>query len=268
MASAPTRRVLPSATPYKYEEIDGFLQLPSRRGRDADQAYRSITLPTDGADSDSDSEPSDDHQGDASSSDDDEPEGTFLTAHQETMKRLEQQLTTNPLLVSNWLLLLSHTLSTIPITSKNATKARSEITLSILGRALSAHPSNASSKVLRLKYLRAGEDSWHESKLRAEWEDALKLGDIDVWMEWLMWRIRKGKNGIDGVVQDATRALAALPDDEDSEVGKIRIFWRVAVAFQDAGRFPSSLNNPYTNQLWMLGFSERATALFQAQAEL
>ena len=69
----------------------------------------------------------------------------------------------------------------------------------------------------------------------AEWEGALKLGGIDIWMEWLEWRIRTSVGGIDQVVRDATRALKALGNSEDSELDRLRIVWRVAVAFQEAG---------------------------------
>lgn len=228
LAAAPTRSLITSESKYKYEEKDGFLRLPSCRGRQTDeQLYRTITLAKDNSDSDSESS-------DGSSDEDDD--GTPpLTSHQQTLKSLEQQLTSNPSSASTWISLVSQTLSTIPDTSKNATAARSEITVSILSRALSAHPQNHTSRILRLKYLKAGEEIWHESKLRAEWDDALKIGGIDIWMEWLEWRIRKGAKRINGVVDDALRVLKTLGDDETDEIGKLRVFWRVAVAFHNAG---------------------------------
>ena len=146
------------------------------------------------------------------------------------MKSLEQQLSHNPSAITTWLSLLSHSLATIPLTSNNATKARSEITLSILSRALSAHPDNTSS-ILLLKYLKAGEEIWQGYKLSAEWEDALKVGGAELWMEWSEWRIRRGGKGIEGIVKDAARVLKAL----DDETSKVRLLWRVAVAFQNAG---------------------------------
>lgn len=168
-----------------------------------------------------------------------------MTSHQQTLKALDRELSSDPSSVPTWLSLLSQTLSTIPLSSRNATKARSEITLSILSRALS---QNAQSKELWLRYLRAGEDTWHESKLRAEWEDALKVsGGVEIWMEWLELRIRKASGGIAGIVEDAERVLGALNGDE---MGRLRVFWRVAVVLQNAG------------------YTERATAMFQAQAEL
>ena len=233
LTSAPTRRLLSSSNPYKYEEIDGFLRLPSRRSRIDDQAYRSITRTRHPSNSDSGSSASDNEQ----SSTDDDSDSTRLTYYQETSKSLDLQLNADPSSVKTWLSLLSHSLSTIPVTSKNATKARSEVTLSIMSRALSVHPQNAASKILRLKYLTAGEDIWHESKLRAEWEDAWKVGGVEIWMEWLEWRIRSGNKGINGVVEDGIRVLTALGTEEGNELGKVRVFWRLVVAFQNAGEY-------------------------------
>lgn len=76
---------------------------------------------------------------------------------------------------------------------------------------------------------------WHESKLRAEWESSFKDGGVEILMEWLEWQTRKGQNGMDGVVDSAVRALDRLGSDEEAEVGKIRIFWRVALAMKNAG---------------------------------
>ncbi|KAH9837066.1 NRDE-2, necessary for RNA interference-domain-containing protein [Rhodofomes roseus] len=240
----PTRRLLASSEDkYKYDEVEGFLRISSGRERKGDPSYRSITASRHDANAD-ESESSED-EGEESSGDDSDT--TPMTSLQVTLKSLEERLSADPASVPTWLSLLSHTLSTVPITSKNAPKARSEITLSILQRALSAHPQNASSKVLRLRYIKAGEETWHESKLRAEWEDALKVGGIEMWMEWLDWRIRKGEKGVEGIVEDAKRVLGAVIGDE---IGMLRVLWRVAVGFRDAG------------------YVERATALFQAQAEL
>ncbi|KAJ7706309.1 NRDE-2, necessary for RNA interference-domain-containing protein [Mycena rosella] len=235
----PTRSfVNATASSSKYEEHDGFLRLPTRSVQD--QSYRSIENTNANSDSESNSGESD------INSSGEEESTTNYSSHQTTLTFINEQLTADPHSISNWLLLLSHTLLNIPTTSKNATRARSEISISILARALAAAGGN--SYVLRLKYLQAGEEIWHESKLRAEWEDALRnVQGAGIWMEWFEWRIRKSNKGIAAVVEDAKRALAALPHDE---VGQVRIFWRLAVAFQHTG------------------FGERATAMFQAQAEL
>ena len=120
--------------------------------------------------------------------------------------------------------------------------ARSDITVSIIARALSADPQNKLDRHLRLTYLRAGEDIWHESKLRSEWEDALKVGGADIQLEWLDWKIRNGNKGIDGVLDSAARALADLGTGEEANIGKVRIFWRVAVAMKNAGMLKKLTN--------------------------
>jgi hypothetical protein len=183
----------------------------------------------------SDSSPS---ESDDDSHDSDVDDTPVLSAQQESLKLLEQDLEANPHAVSQWLTLLNQTLSTIPFTSKNAVKARSEITVSIITRALSADPQNHLDRHLRLTYLRAGENIWHESKLRSEWEDALKVGGVNIQLEWLEWKIRSGNIGIDGVLESAARALTELGiGGEEADIGKVRIFWRVAVAIKNAGVF-------------------------------
>jgi hypothetical protein len=226
LAAAPKRRLLKSTDPGKYEEGDGFIRVPSRRGRKTDQDYRSITKHPAGSDSDSaasdtDQPSTDDHDGSA-----------HTTSYQETMKSLDQKLTADPSSIPTWLSLLSHSLSTIPLTSKNAIHARSEIVVSIMSRAIAAHPNNSSSNALRLQHLMAGEEIWHESKLRAEWEGALKIGGAEIWMEWLEWRMRSKNRGVYGMVEDAHRILQSLGTDE---LGKVRVLWRIAVAFRNAG---------------------------------
>lgn len=213
---------------YKYKEIDGFLRLTSRSSQNIEQAFRPISMGEAGSDSELSAS---DAEGESSGDD----HGPTLTSHQLAIKALEESLTADPSSVKTWLSLVAESLSVVPLTSKNANKTRSEITLSILSRAREAHPRNLRSPVLWLKYLRAGEEVWRQTELVAEWEDALKLGGIDIWMEWLEWRIRTCVGGIDQVVCDATRALKALGSSEDIELGRLRIVWRVAIAFQEAG---------------------------------
>jgi len=228
LLAAPSRRLVASADNYRYKEVDGFLRLTSRPSQNNDQVFRPISRGE--ASSDSEHSASD---AEGESSDDDH--APILTSHQLAIKALEENLIADPSSVQTWLSLVAQSLSVVPLTSKNANKTRSEITLSVLSRARTAHPSNLRSPTLSLRYLRAGEELWHQTKLVAEWEDTLKLGGIDIWMEWLEWRIRTSVGGIDQVVWDATRALKALGSSEDSELDRLRIVWRVAVAFQEAG---------------------------------
>ncbi|EIW86838.1 hypothetical protein CONPUDRAFT_134183 [Coniophora puteana RWD-64-598 SS2] len=237
----PKRRLISTRDTYKYPEVDGFLRVVHKSMHD-DTVDRSVYERDDESDTDFPSDSSDgsaDHAG-----------GRFLTATQLAIKCLEDELLLSPSSESCWLSLVSHSLSLVPTTTKNGLRTRAEIKVSILMRALQASRSNANNRVLRLNYLRAGQQVWHESKLRAEWESALQIGGIDLWMAWLEWRLHLAKDSISGIVQDATRVLTALGDDESAELSKLRVMWRVALAFQQAG------------------FYERATALFQAQAEL
>ena len=200
----------------------------SNKPRQDDQAYREIEL----AKQDPDSDESDVSEESASSGD--ESDTTSLTSLQSTLKALEERLASNPTDISTWLSLLSHTLSTVPITSKNASRARAEISLSVLRRAMSTHPSNLRSKVLWLKYMKAGEEVWEPEKLGMEWEDAIKVDDIEIWMAWLDWRVRKTSNILQSIVEDVGRISRALIPRGD-EVGQLRVFWRAAVAVRDAG---------------------------------
>ena len=210
----------------KYIEIDGFLRLPSEK---KDSGYRQDTDSL-GTDSETEETPR---------LPDNEPPESHLDSvnpHQATFRSLEQDLKGDPSSISSWLTLVSRTVSRIDPTSKNAAKARADITISILDRALSAHPKNAHSKRLRLKYLRAGSEIWPKTKTGEEWEDFLKQADADIWMEWLEWRIGEGTD-LPGAFDSASRILKALADTEDDEMGKVRVLWRLAVACQQAGMF-------------------------------
>lgn len=253
MLEAPPKRsfVTGGEDNYKYEEVDGFLRLPSRRDATKRQDYRAITKGEANADSDASS--SDDDRDASSTTDSDSDDGeVHLTSHQLAVKRAEQGIATDSSDLAAWFSLLSLSLSTIPPLSKGADKARGEITISVIERAFKVTPRNEASVRLWLKYLPAAEDLWDARQVEDAWEKALqKAGkgpsQADIWMAWLDWRIRRGADGVDGVVKAAVRAMAALVFDEK---GRLRVLWRTAVAFRDAG------------------FTERATALFQAEAEL
>ncbi len=213
---------------YRYREIDGFLRIATKRTPNDDQAYREIELSKQPYDSDN----SEDSEESASS--DDDADTIPLSSLQSTLKSLEEKLAADPQDVSNWLSLLSHTLSTVPIASKHAHRVRADLTLSVLERALSAHPNNARSKTLRLKYIRAGEELWQRDELSAKWEDAVKVDDTEIWIAWLDWRVRNTSNLLESIVEDYARVTKALMSRGD-EIGLLRSFWRAAVALRDAG---------------------------------
>ena len=223
----PERRLKPLKSLKLGNEEDGMIRLPSSKSsQKPEDSYRSIIGPNA-----SDSYTSSSENGASSSDEDDQ---SSLTALQETLKTLEGDIIANPADVDKWLALLYQTLSTTPTTSKNATKVRSEITLSVLSRAMAANPDNKKNKVLRILYLKACEEVCQEDRLRAEWGEAFKDGDIEILMEWLEWQIRKGLGGLDGLVTSAVEALGRLERDAD-EGAKVRIFWRIALAIRSAG---------------------------------
>ena len=149
-----------------------------------------------------------------------------------TIKKLEEKLRWDPSSVQSWLSLLSHSISTVPLDAKNSARARAEIAESILSRAVSAHPSNKASIPLRLKYLKSGEHVWGEKKLQYEWDDALTLGSVEVWMTWLDWKLSTSRGGLDGAMQNFAHALKQL---RHTEIGCLRVQWRAAVILQQAG---------------------------------
>lgn len=162
------------------------------------------------------------------------PETPVLTSKQMAIKKLEEKLREDPSSVQSWLSLLSHSISAIPLDTKNAAKVRAEIAESILSRATSAHPSNKTSITLRLKYLRAGEEVWDEKKLQYEWDDALALRSTEVWMAWLDWKFSRSRSGLEGIMEDAAHALEQL---RHTETGSLRVQWRAAVVLQQAGMY-------------------------------
>lgn len=158
----------------------------------------------------------------------------ILTSRQIAIKKLEEKLRGDPHSVQSWLSLLSHSISAVPLDTKNAAKARAEIAESILSRAVS---SNKTSINLRLKYLRAGEEVWEEKKLQYKWDDALALRSTEVWMAWLDWKLSRSRNGLEGVMEDVAHALEQL---RHTEIGSLRVQWRAAVVLQQAGKHKRS----------------------------
>ncbi|KAH9047585.1 DUF1740-domain-containing protein [Lactarius hengduanensis] len=239
LESPPKHRLVASGSCHKYQEVDGFIPLPSRRPHSAQEDYRSIgPSKDDGSESDCSSA--------SDSGDDDDQDGTVLPSYHEKMRSLEELLSRDLSSVSTWLSLLSHSLSQVPATSKNATKVRSEITLSVLDRAIPNLPKGSPSTRIQLLYLHAGEEVWTSDKLSQEWEKALTTRDINIYLAWLDWRIRSGADGQDGALEATIRVLASAT----SELEKLRVFWRWSYALRQAG------------------FTERSMALFQAQADL
>jgi hypothetical protein len=216
--------VASASSHHKYQEVDGIIPIPSRRPRTVQEDYRSID-PSKDDKSESDSSSTSDSGGD------DDQDGTVLPSYHEKMRSLEELLSRDLSSVSTWLSLLSHSLSQVPATSKNATKVRSEITLSVLDRAMPNLPKGSSPTCIQLLYLHAGEELWTNDKLGQEWEKALATGDINTYLAWLDWRIRSGFDGQDGALEATIRVLASAT----SELERLRVFWRWTYALRQAG---------------------------------
>jgi len=214
----PARRLVPAPTGSKYQEIDGFIRLSSKsRKGERDFAPRLLDKSA-GTDSESNEE-----------SESDEEDGErVLSAHESALKAIESDLAATPWDSKKWLELLDVTLSTSS-TTKNIVKARSDITLAVLSRAFATHAELARNKLLRILYLKAGEDIWDKDKLQAEWEEAFRTEDPQIQVEWLEWRIRNA-SGIDGIVESASAAMHAL-----SKESRLRAFYRTACAMRSAG---------------------------------
>ena len=233
LSSGHTRRLSASSrTALKYEEIDGFIRIPSRKGKEKDQEYRSITFEGHD-DSDSDVTQSE------SESSGNESDISPLSAREEALRDFEQRLAEDPTSESTWLSLLHHSIGGIDVSSKNAERSRAEIVVSVLERALSQHPANGHSPFLRLKYLKAGELTWDKARAEEEWNKALEdVATADIYVEWLDWRIRTTPD-FNAVVEHAikaTRLVASTGSDEKSDFAILRVFWRIVTFFKQAGK--------------------------------
>ena len=217
-----------------YEEIDGFIRVKEHSQKEDDQSYRAISKEGRKDDSDSDSAPSEDENDGSGYGSDSSP----MSAREEYIRSLEQALSREPTVIPNWLQLLEHTISDIPASSKNAATVRSEMIVSVLARALEAHPHNSSSVLLRLKYLKAGESIWSKERLDEEWGKALQASkSSDLCVEWLDWKIRN-TSGVGDLLDDASYTLQNIGNElleEDAELARLRIFWRITIFLQQAG---------------------------------
>ena len=254
-----------------------FVRLPSRRGRSTDEplfTYRSIHTSKD-QDANSDSDASLSEQGDVavSSAESDSESNMPRTAHQHSLSALEAALQRDPTSLSSWYALLDQTLSTIPPSSKSSlAKARAEIKLSVLDRAIRTHSRNSESIGLRVKWLNAGAEAWDGDKLNKEWERAVSelggatSGNKDkngsrnrMWEEWLRWRISSaGRSvrksaGVEGIMSDAKRVM----ENVEGEIARVKLLWRIAVILRDAGKF-DSLTRTHNNNLMVVQGSRNA----------
>jgi hypothetical protein len=166
--------------------------------------------------------------------------------------------------ISAWMALLKHN-----VAPAQDGLARAEMTVSVLSRALAAHPANRRSPSLRLRLLRAGEIVWPPQQLEQEWKDVLTdfPQDGDVWSEWVGWRMRVMRS-VEYTIGDIAHALEALHGStEELEMQRLRIFWRTCVWFRQAGELSFTSIDSYL-QWRCVGYVERAISAMQAQIEM
>ncbi|CAE6358374.1 unnamed protein product [Rhizoctonia solani] len=248
-----TRRLIPSKSValLTQEEEEGFIRINKRRKlnhddladeiddsgkvkrRDEGPAYREITR----ADSDSS----------ASDISDSESDTELVTPELTRSGKLQARVKEYPTDISAWMALLKHN-----VAPARDGLAHAEISVSVLSKALAAHPANRQSPSLRLRFLRAGEIVWPHQQLEKEWEEVLKdfPHDGDVWTEWVGWRMRV-MHDVEGTIGDIAHAFEVLcGDTEELEMQRLRLFWKACVWLRQAG------------------YVERAISAMQAQIEM
>lgn len=180
---------------------------------------------------------------DGSSSSSDLGEHT-LTAEQHTIKALETAITSSPNDITSWLKLLDQSVKSLSILTKRATRARAEISVSLIQRAIDAHADNSSSLQLRLLYLEHGSEIWTAEMLRDEWERLLgNLGTpqspawkrATVWLTWLEWKLASSPT-VANALNDSKRVFAILHGEQFERV-RVRLCWRIAIFLREAGDF-------------------------------
>ncbi|WRT64373.1 uncharacterized protein IL334_001305 [Kwoniella shivajii] len=270
-ASMHLRRILllPSDTQAPFNPHLDYLDFelrPTRREEDI-PSYRSITHP---------------HE-----EDDDEMEsikaaiGSYSTLEEEVRKetiQTEHYLRSHPDDIDKWVSYSQLHLRTSPESETSihsadpgrlqTTRAKAEVTLSILSRALDAEEDNFTSTKLHLAYLKAAEQFWPNEKVTNRWKNVLReLGEkgkdeegmMEVWLGYIAWREGQGFGsgaGVDEVVEVYEECIGRLKDSRGSgdlqakEENLVYLFLRACIFLKQAG------------------YSERALASFQALIEI
>jgi len=172
--------------------------------------------------------------------------GHYLTLEEDVRKRtveVERHLQQHPDDVASWIAYSTLHLKLSPELARRAgtdptgqgtlpqTRANSEVALSILARALDAHPANMASSKLHIAYLHAAEAFWPAEKVTSRWKNVLRelseragqeeQGMMQLWLGYIDWREgqgfgksadgRKGIGGVDEVVEVYAECIAKLP---------------------------------------------------------
>lgn len=82
-------------------------------------------------------------------------------------------------------------------------RATAEVTLSILARALDAHPTNFTSSTLHIAYIRAAEKFWERQQITGRWKNVIRelseragtsedIAMMDIWLGFIDWKEGQG----------------------------------------------------------------------------
>ena len=212
-------------------EVDGFIPVGKPRNTTLNNAdppeYRSITLPKDAdfGGSDSDSEGIEDIE-----SDDEDTTDAYSAETARLGHILQEDMSSVPV----WLDVIAHSASTNP-----TAQGRADIWLTMLERAISAHPKNRQSDVLRLRYLEAMRDTQSPEEETA-WERALlEIQSENLWVEYISHQLEKhGPESIEKAVTRIWRELSSVDFGVDRKHrAQLRVFWRAITGLKEAGQF-------------------------------
>ncbi|KAG9037742.1 hypothetical protein FS837_001394 [Tulasnella sp. UAMH 9824] len=265
LKAGPSRRLVIPPQPLVTAATEDFIALPALRSKARETGGpRPITSFEQAEQGDQDSDGS---SSSLSISEDEEQDDEYTVPSDPTPTATSQLTSTvksNPTSIESWLELVEHSVSTSP-----TPESKADVALSIVQKALSAHPTNKFHPILLARYLRSGSLVWTSAKLEEEWNRALdgvsKEGraleeTADLWMEWIGWRIKV--KGVEGSEEAAETVHSVTHREEERlrrrqqlpslalEAAKLRFLWRMCVGMAEAG------------------YVERAVAIFQAQTEL
>lgn len=171
---------------------------------------------------------------------DSDVEERTLTAEQETTKRLEAALHQSPQDVDLWFKLLDVSLSVISPLTKNLQEVRTQISLAVIERAISA--GNKYSLKLRVAFLEYGQDIWTSERLQKEWDAFIKDLDDDslsdsqrsvLWLSWLEWRLSTNRT-IEQSLTDFEMLFRKFRGSQYEQL-RVKLLWRVALFLRDSG---------------------------------
>jgi hypothetical protein len=219
-------------------EEEGFIPIskPVKPSSDpqANPDYRSINEPNDNSDGDS-SNDEEDALGWPDSDDD------AVDAHSAETARLARILAADTSNISSWLNVIAHSASTNPTPA-----GRADIWITMLEKAMLAHPANKTSDVLRLRYLEVIREARPGSEEEKAWTTALnEIKSENLWVEYIGFKLRRGgAESLDGAISKIWEEVDALGEDDSRKYrARLRIFWRAVVAQREAGMYFRSVSS-------------------------